>query len=72
MFEDHSENFRSNNQHSWLAQLHREDPEGGEKHLKRGAKIGRGGPLFSPGLLGQQAFVPRGCIFLYFLNKTEL
>ena len=28
--------------------------------------------LFCSSLLGLQALMPRGCIFLYFLNKTEL
>ena len=28
--------------------------------------------LFSSCLLGHHALTPRGCIFLYFLNKTEL
>ena len=28
--------------------------------------------LFSSCLLGQYALIPQGCIFLYFLNKTEL
>ena len=50
---------------------------GRKKHIKRGAK----GPelplslpcsLFSSHPLGRHALMPRGCIFLYFLNKTEL
>ena len=28
--------------------------------------------LFSSCLLGRHALIPQGCIFLYFLNKTEL
>ena len=57
--------------------------QGEEKHIKRGAR-GPGVSLphalslflsLSPStsrLLGQHALMPRGCIFLYFLNKTEL
>ena len=42
-----------------------------KKHIKRGAKTGLG-PLFSSRLLGWYPLMPGGCIFLYFLNKTEL
>ena len=28
--------------------------------------------LYSSRLLGRHALMPRGCLFLYFLNKTEL
>jgi len=58
--------------------LQRAGPGGGkEKHIKRGAKgpgvsLSRFLSLFSLGLLGLHALMPRGCIFLYFLNKTEL
>ena len=45
--------------------------EEGKKHVKRGAKTGLG-PLFSSRLLGWHALTPGECIFLYFLNKTEL
>ena len=30
------------------------------------------GPLFPLCLLGQHAVMPRGCIFLYLLNKTDM
>ena len=42
-----------------------------KNHMKRGAKIGWA-TLFSSHLLGQHVLRPGGCIFLYFLNKTEL
>ena len=50
--------------------LHRAGSGEEKKHIKRGAKTGPGG-LFSC-LLGWHALTPQGCIFLYFLNKTEL
>ena len=42
-----------------------------KKHMKRGAK-GLGISPFSSSLLGRHALIPQRCIFLYFLNKTEL
>ena len=51
--------------------LQRADPGGGGKtYRKRSQYWARG--LSSLCLLGQHALMPRGCIFLYFLNKTEL
>ena len=53
---------------------------GRKRHIKRGAKgpgslsptcVSRSLSLSSR-LLGQHALTPRGCIFLYFLNKTDL
>ena len=43
-----------------------------KKTYKKGSQNWAGGPLFSLGLLGWHAFTTGGCIFLYFLNKTEL
>ena len=43
----------------------------GEKTYRGGVK-GPGLSLFFSCLLGWHALTPRGCIFLYFLNKTEL
>ena len=50
----------------YIGQAQREE----KKHIKWGANIGQGGGLSSC-LLGRHALTPRGCIFLYFLNKTE-
>ena len=46
-------------------------PRGREKHIKRGPKLG-GGLSSLCVFLGRPALEPQGCIFLYFLNKTEL
>ena len=40
-------------------------------YIQRGAKLGRD-LLFSSSLLGWPVLMPGGCIFLCFLNKTEL
>ena len=45
--------------------------QGKEKKQKGEPKLGWG-LLFSLCLLGWPALTPQGCIFLYFLNKTEL
>ena len=64
--------------------LHRAGPGGGEKNIRRGAKgqvslclslscsLSLSLSFFSSHLLDRHALTPRGCIFLYFLNKTEL
>ena len=58
--------------------IYRGQAQGEEKHLKRGAQSWRSlslAPtlsLFSSHLLGQNALTPRGRIFLYLLNKTDL
>ena len=41
-----------------------------KKHIKKGAKVS--GVSVSSHLLGWHALMPRGCLFFYFLNKTEL
>ena len=64
--------------HSWVAQFTQRRPGGRGKNTQKEAPQGRGPSLFvarslslfSSRLLGQHT--PRGCIFLYFLNKTEL
>ena len=76
---------RTNGTPGW-PNLHRAGLGGGEKHIKEEPK-GRGGvslsrvrtlvlslvlSLFSLRLLGWHALMPQGCIFLYFLNKTDL
>ena len=64
---------RTNSIPGWPS-LHRAGPAGRiKKNIKRGAKeLGVSLSLFSSSLLGQHAFMPWGCIFLYFLNKTDL
>ena len=70
-----------------LPNIHWAGLGGGEKHIKRGI-TGRGWGVsfprahtrsfsrylsrFSLRLLGRHALMPQGCIFLYFLNKTDL
>ena len=44
----------------------------GEEDISKEESKGQGSPSFSSRLLGRHALMPRGCIFLYFLNKTEL
>ena len=58
-------------EHSWLAQFTEGRPRGRRKDRKRGAKIGPGASLLLESF-GSACLTPRGCIFLYFLNKTEL
>ena len=42
-----------------------------KKHIERGAYFGLGASLLFT-CLGWHALTPRGCIFLYFLNKIQL
>ena len=53
-----------------LPNLHRAGSGGGEKTYKKRSQSWSGG--LSSRLLGQHTVIPQGCIFLYFLNKTEL
>ena len=77
-----SEDLRQNKQHFWLAQFTQARPRGGGKKIQKEEPKGWGLShvfsltlalsLFSLCLLGRHALMPRGYIFLYFLNKTEL
>ena len=66
-----SEDLRWNKQPSWLAQFTQGRLRGGEKTEKEEPKSGQG-VLFSSRILGWPTLMPQGCIFLCFLNKTEL
>ena len=43
-----------------------------KKKYKKGSQNWARGPFFSSSLLDWHALLTEGCIFLYFLNKTEL
>ena len=75
--EDQSEDLRQNKQHSWPTQFTQGRLRGRRKKHKKRSQRARGLSLslslsFSLRLLGRHALMPRGCIFLYFLNKIEL
>ena len=73
--EQRSEGLRWNNSTPGSPRLHGAGPGEGETHKQRSQ--GAGGlslahSLFSLCPLGRHALTPRGCVFPYFLNKTEL
>ena len=62
---------KTNSTPGWASSQSTGPGRGGKRYKREEPKLGQG-PFFSSRLLVWHALRPPGCIFLYFLNKTEL